>query len=456
VGGNFGFAVGEIGDHGNRRAGGHVVIQFVEDGGHAPVPAEDERAFGLRGGERGASRGRRVDGVVFAARKHNSVVVFGDGDDLVSRGEDGVHGRVELDAAIGKAQAHHRGAVVGRQRFAVGFADEGGFGFEVDFVTAEIEQFGVDDGEARLAAGLHGDARDEAAHQHQFHFVAAHHAGGVHVARVVDFGHDVVWRGAAVGAVGDGQYGFDDVRVGVVAFGRKDDDGFAGLQADHVQVVEVNGAAGAANHAGAAEFGHAVVDGIFHFHFVFGAQDDDARPALVCVGDGQFGDDGEHLRRPAEDDGVAAFDDVGAAFAQFVELVFDAVVDDADEGADDEDAAEGDGEHAAEELRRAAVAAHGAGIEGAQQGHPHQLAEAEVGGVGDPDDEGDEEDDGEGGNGQPDDQGNGAFGHEVVELVAQAVGDGRIFHGASWSGSGCFYFHSAVYHRRYSAMCCVQ
>jgi len=37
------------------------------------------------------------------------------------------------------------------------------------------------------------------------------------------------------------------------------------------------------------------------------AQDDDTRPGLVGVGGYQFGDDREHLRRPAQDKGVLGF-----------------------------------------------------------------------------------------------------------------------------------------------------
>ena len=67
---------------------------------------------------------------------------------------------------------------------------------------------------------------------------------------------------------------------------------------------------------------------------------------------------------------MALFEDQRPALAEVVQLAFDAGCEDTDKGADYEDAADGDAEHGEEEEGVAGVAAHGAGVEGAEEATP--------------------------------------------------------------------------------------
>jgi hypothetical protein len=73
--------------------------------------------------------------------------------------------------------------------------------------------------ETRLAARLHGDARDEVADEHHRDLGLAHHLGDRDVLLVLHGGHDVIRLGAPVGGVGDGQDGLDDRDVRVLVLG---------------------------------------------------------------------------------------------------------------------------------------------------------------------------------------------------------------------------------------------
>ncbi len=203
-----------------------------------------------------------------------------------------------------------------------------------------------------------------------------------------------MWYGsAAIRVVGDREDRLDHVGVGLVALGREDDDRARRRQARDTQVVEVHRAAGAADDLRPARGTDPRPDLVLHLDLVAVGEDDDRAARLVRVGLDDLGDHGEDLLRPAEDHGVVALDHPRAALAQLGQLALEARVEDADEGADDEDAAEGDPEHREQEPGRALVAAHRPRVEGPQQAEPEEGREVEVGGdAGHPDDEGDADD----------------------------------------------------------------
>lgn len=102
------------------------------------------------------------------------------------------------------------------------------------------------------------------------------------------------------------------------------------------QVVLCERVSGAEHDAAAAQ-AQAVVfaaDGgaelLLHLLLVMLGEDDDGQAALALVGEGELVEDGEALLAPAQDEGVAALDDLGLALLEFVELGADVVGDDAD------------------------------------------------------------------------------------------------------------------------------
>ena len=260
-----------------------------------------------------------------------------------------IHGRVQQWRPTGRQQADDGRVLEGHQRIAKRPTGQAGLLREVDLVTAEVEQLGVDDREARLPAGLRGDAGDEVAHHDQLDLVLADHLRDRHVARVAHLGHHVIWLGPTVGIVGDGQQGLDDGHVRVVPLGREHDDGPRGLHVGDVDLVEVHGVAAATDDAGGPPVRQAGADLLLHVHLVLLGKDDHARPPLVGIGLDELGEDGEDLPRPTEDDGVAALEDPRVALAQLSQLALDAVIDDADEDGDHEDATQRDHEHGRQE-----------------------------------------------------------------------------------------------------------
>ena len=78
---------------------------------------------------------------------------------------------------IGKLQAQDGRIFICKQGFAKGFAHQRRLFLEVHLVAAKVEQLGVDDRKARLAAGLGGDAGDQLIHAHQLGLILAHQLG---------------------------------------------------------------------------------------------------------------------------------------------------------------------------------------------------------------------------------------------------------------------------------------
>src|SRR5450830_383813 len=283
------------------------------------------------------------------------------------------------------------------------------------------------------------DARDELGGEHQLGFGAAHHARHLHVLGVDDLGHDMVGLGAAVRVVGDRQHSLDDARVGVVVFRAQHHDGAGRVEADDLQIAQLDGVAGAADDAGAAGGAHLFANDALHLDFVFFAQDDNAGIALVGVGDDQLGGDGDDLLVPAQDDGVALLDDARAAALKRFDPLRDGGVEHADEDAHPEQAAQGDDQHE-QQVLPGFVGVHRVGGEGLGQDVPKHLAHAQAAGDGieGQHGQGSGGDQDGGSQGQPADEGDGATRQGVIEAVAQSRAERSCFqHMAS---SGFFWF----------------
>ena len=170
--------------------------------------------------------------------------------------------------------------------------------------------------------------------------------GGLEVARVLDLGDDPRSVGAGVG---QRQQGLDDLGVGVVGVGREQDHRAGRVVAAEPQVVEVHRRAGAADHPGAAALGHLDLELLLHVDLVAVGEDHDDRVLAALVGQRQLGDDREDRLRPAQDHGVVLLEHDRAAAAQVGELGVDAGGEHADQGADDEQAAQGERQHREQE-----------------------------------------------------------------------------------------------------------
>ena len=110
-----------------------------------------------------------------------------------------------------------------------------------------------------------------------------------------------------------------------------------------------------------------------HLDAVAVGQHDDRGPAAARASLDQLADDGEDLLAPAEDQDMVMLEDAGAALAQGGQPLLEAVAQDADQGADDEDAAQRHRQHPEQEARASLVAAHGARVERAHGRHPGEL-----------------------------------------------------------------------------------
>ena len=332
------------------------------------------------------------------------------------------HRRVEVDAARRVADADQRCRVVGHQRVAKGVAAERRLLQRVNLAAGEIEQFAVDRRQAGLPRGVDDDPRDQVVGEHGLDLAAADDLGQLGGLCRLELGGDAVGRGPAVGTVHQSEDRLQHAAVGVIGVGRKHDDRARGFRRDQRQVVEIGRIARAADDPRLAGL-HLGRDLVFHLDLVAIGEDDDARALAARVGDHQLADHVEDRRRPVEDHGVIRLDDAAPALAQVGELAFDAGGKNADQRRDDEDAADGDQQHDDAEAP-AGVGAHGAGVEGPHQRGPEGFEEIEgLSAVrGDPeqrDDNRGENDDDEGNERQPPDQGNRAGRHRLVELVAK-------------------------------------
>jgi hypothetical protein len=200
------------------------------------------------------------------------------------------------------------------------------------------------------------------------------------------------------------------------------------MRIDHGQVVQVERIAAPADHHGIARAGKFGADVVFHFDLVAIGKNHDARLLLVLVGDEQLADDRIDLARPAQDQGVVLFDDLGSTLAQLGETRIQPRGDGADQHADDENAADGDDQHQ-QAQPPALVSREGPGIHGVHQALPAALHHVEpglgVGGVGgdmeNHQDRGGDQHDRQRNQRQPANDGDGALGKRVFESIAQLI-----------------------------------
>jgi hypothetical protein len=174
--------------------------------------------------------------------------------------------------------------------------------------------------------------------------------------------------------------------------------------------------------------------------------------ALALVGDLELGEHGEDRVRPAEDQRVVFLEHHRAPLAHLFDPRVESGGEDTDQGADDEEAAEGDQQHHREKGPVAFVFGDRAGVESVQQAFERLADDAVVsagavrGEVADQDDRGEERDQRQRRQRQPADQGRRAPRHRVVEGVANALVQGRAcrhgrggYVGRGVSGEGCRY-----------------
>ena len=359
-----------VGDHHHLRAGRDVLVELGEHGAQPLVDAEHERA--LRTELRhGAQRELRAVGDTRLSEPDRAVVLR-DQDELVTRLDDGGCRGVDLHRAA-MVDADHRAVVEVQLRLHVRLADQRGLLAEVDLVAVEVEQLGVDEREAGLAAGLHGDATDEVGAEHPARFILADQFGRLHVGVVTDLADHVVLALLAARVVGDRERRLDDVDVGVVgALWSEHDDAASAVRVDQVEVDEVHGIARPAHDLRVLGVGHLRADGVLHLDLVLVGEDDDDCALARLVRDHELAHDLEHLGAPAEDERVVALEHARAALAQFLHLRVERAGHDADEARHDDQTADRDDEHQDAE-EPALVAAHRSRVEGAHEAAPEDV-----------------------------------------------------------------------------------
>jgi len=171
----------------------------------------------------------------------------------------------------------------------------------------------------------------------------------------------------------DGEQRLQHVGVGVLAvevLRGQHDDRTGRVEAHHPQVGDVERVARPADDPGRPGVLQTVAQRLLHLDLVVLGQDDDPGALAAAVGRHELLDDREDLVGPAEDHGVVLLDHHRAALAQVVQLRADAVVQQADEGADDEQAA--DGEHEVEDVDTHARLVRQVEPEGAAEVVPEQ------------------------------------------------------------------------------------
>ena len=196
-----------------------------------------------------------------------------------------------------------------------------------------------------LARRVDDQLGDRLALVDQHRFLAADQSGGAEVRRVVDLGDDVVVELAVAAAFGQGEDRLDHLRVRfLLVLGGEDDDRARPLRPHHGQVAEVDRRAAAADHPRPLR-PHLLADQVVHFDLVAFGEDDRRGLLAALVGDLELGEDGEDRVRPAEDQRVVLLEHDRAALAHLFDPRVEAGGDHPDQGADHEEAAEGDQQH---------------------------------------------------------------------------------------------------------------
>src|SRR5215211_8673500 len=442
------------GHHSHLRAGTYVVVELGDYRGRTVVPAEDQGAFGRRFPGWRFSYGPGVDLRCLMFGEMYRAVVFGNEYDLVVRGDQAASLRVQPDATILFAQSNHRATLVRREDFVEGHADETGLSDKVDLIPPEVQEVRVDDGEARLAAGLGRDACDEIIHGDQPQLGASDHLGHPEVLRIADPRYDMVRLLVPVRIVGEGEYGLDHLRVGFRVLGRKHDDRARFVGVDDLDVVDVDGISCPANHSCASCLAHPGTDLIFHLDLIRLGEDGAARAPAAFVGFDQFGHDGENLRRPAVDNSVAPLHDERAALAQVRQFLVYAGEYNSNKGAENQDAAGRDDQHRDQVRPASPVSAHVARVYGPHQVEPERfeearpLASASRRQTSQVDEQGTRQDQRREHQEEPADQCGGALRDRIVEPVPQPVGERDLSHTPAHKPPSGRQMDSALYRYR--------
>src|ERR1044071_5539172 len=444
----FGDAV-PFGDHHQRRAGCRIVVQLADDDRRARVPAEEQRALGSVGGGRAIGEQRGVD-----ARRRllhlYRLEILRDHDRGISRSECLRHRRGELPHSTARLDADQRGGGERRQRVGERESVESRVVLEIDLVAAVVEQLGVHGRESGLAARLRDDARDHIAGIDQLRFVASDQPRGLEILAIVNLRDDVELLRPSLRMIRDREDRLDHFAVRILFFRREHDDRARGVEVHDLQIAEIDRTSAPAHDSRRLEIVDALADLVLPLPLVAIGHDHDAVSLSVLVAENQLLHDREDLRVPSENHDVAALGDHRTPLAQLVDLVADAVADQADERADDEDAAQRHAQHEQEIDGGSGVAAHRSRVERAHQVVPHQLRERQMRAVlglgraaGDHKEhrrDGDEDDRRER---QPGDERGRTAGKRVVERVAKALPKRELFHRNSFGPSPVLYRNPA-------------
>ena len=105
-----------IGDNCDGGAFGNVVIQLVNDDGSGFVPADEQALFRLRRFALGTTVNQTgLYGGSTQTGEFDGVVIFRDGNHFVAGRDARVHGRIELDGAVGLLDSDDGGVFVGAE-----------------------------------------------------------------------------------------------------------------------------------------------------------------------------------------------------------------------------------------------------------------------------------------------------------------------------------------------------
>ncbi len=150
---------------------------------------------------------------------------------------------------------------------------------------------------------------------------------------------------AAVWIVYNGKRSFDHACVRIISLPCKNNDASRLLDVCNIQVHKINRASRAANDACSAGICNASFDVVVHLYLVFLCKNHNAgAPArLVCFAD--LRDDGEDVFRPAKDDCVVFLYYKRLSFAKIFEFLIDAGGKNTHKSTNNEDTAEGNGQH---------------------------------------------------------------------------------------------------------------
>ena len=185
-----------------------------------------------------AADGRLVDGASARPAEDQRIVVRRHGNQRVALPEDGIHRRVNSDRIL-RFQADDRRVFKQEERLPVRLARQLVKAGQIDLVAVEIQELRVDHGESRLPAGLGDDPGDDRILENQLRLSPGGNPGDLQIPGLLQRGDDVIRLLPAARRIDDGQDGLDHVGVAAVV----DNDRAGRLEADHVQVVQVDGAA---------------------------------------------------------------------------------------------------------------------------------------------------------------------------------------------------------------------